>query len=161
MDSAADGDHREHVGDSDREARDAARAEAAEAAAAAEAAPEPEVTEEPAAEAPTEETAAEAPTEDTAAEAPAAEEAPAEAPAEEAAPSTDAPAEGVCVKLEFPEAGLAVLRADFPALFFVGGGAMIWGAWKRNGSSVEQLATLPLGHAAYREKNPGHRHSSM
>ncbi|MGN6499087.1 MAG: hypothetical protein ACTHKM_02955 [Tsuneonella sp.] len=29
--------------------------------------------------------------------------------------------------------GLAVLRADFPALFFVGGGAMIWGAWKRNG----------------------------
>jgi hypothetical protein len=30
-------------------------------------------------------------------------------------------------------AGLAVLRADFPALFFVGGAAMIWGAWKRNG----------------------------
>lgn len=30
-------------------------------------------------------------------------------------------------------AGLAVLRADFPALFFVCGGAMIWGAWKRNG----------------------------
>lgn len=30
-------------------------------------------------------------------------------------------------------AGLAVLRADFPALFFVGGGAMVWGAWKRNG----------------------------
>lgn len=30
-------------------------------------------------------------------------------------------------------AGLAVLRADFTALFFVGGGAMIWGAWKRNG----------------------------
>ena len=30
-------------------------------------------------------------------------------------------------------AGLAVLRADFPALFFVGGGAMLWGAWKRNG----------------------------
>jgi hypothetical protein len=29
--------------------------------------------------------------------------------------------------------GLAVLRADFPALFIVGGGAMIWGAWKRNG----------------------------
>ena len=29
--------------------------------------------------------------------------------------------------------GLAVLRADFPALFFVGGAAMIWGAWKRNG----------------------------
>ena len=26
-----------------------------------------------------------------------------------------------------------MLRADFPALFFVGGGAMIWGAWKRNG----------------------------
>ena len=30
-------------------------------------------------------------------------------------------------------AGLAVLRADLPALFFVGGGAMLWGAWKRNG----------------------------
>ena len=30
-------------------------------------------------------------------------------------------------------AGLAVLRADVPALFFVGGLAMIWGAWKRNG----------------------------
>jgi hypothetical protein len=30
-------------------------------------------------------------------------------------------------------AGLAVLRADFPALFFVGGGAMIWGAWRRSG----------------------------
>ncbi len=30
-------------------------------------------------------------------------------------------------------AGLAVLRADFPALFFVGGFGMIWGAWKRNG----------------------------
>jgi len=29
--------------------------------------------------------------------------------------------------------GLAVLRADFPALFFVGGGPMIWGAWRRNG----------------------------
>ena len=29
--------------------------------------------------------------------------------------------------------GLAVLRADFPALFFVGGASMIWGAWKRNG----------------------------
>jgi hypothetical protein len=29
--------------------------------------------------------------------------------------------------------GLAVLRADFPALFFVGGVAMIWGAWRRNG----------------------------
>lgn len=30
-------------------------------------------------------------------------------------------------------AGLAVLRADFPAFFLVGGGALIWGAWKRNG----------------------------
>ncbi len=30
-------------------------------------------------------------------------------------------------------AGLAVLRADFPALFFVGGAGMIWGAWRRNG----------------------------
>ncbi|MGX7953384.1 DUF4345 family protein [Tsuneonella sp. HG249] len=37
-------------------------------------------------------------------------------------------------------AGLAVLRADFPALFFVGGGAMIWGAWKRNG----ELLLVPV-----------------
>ncbi|WP_095011387.1 DUF4345 family protein [Tsuneonella mangrovi] len=29
--------------------------------------------------------------------------------------------------------GLAVLRADFPAMFFVGGATMLWGAWKRNG----------------------------
>ena len=37
-------------------------------------------------------------------------------------------------------AGLAVLRADFPALFFVGGAAMIWGAWKRNG----ELLLVPV-----------------
>lgn len=30
-------------------------------------------------------------------------------------------------------AGLAVLRADFPAFFIVGAACMIWGAWKRNG----------------------------
>lgn len=29
--------------------------------------------------------------------------------------------------------GLAVLRADMTAFFVVGGGCMIWGAWKRNG----------------------------
>lgn len=39
------------------------------------------------------------------------------------------------------EQGLAVLRADFPALFFVGGFAMIWGAWKRNG----ELLLVPVG----------------
>lgn len=39
-------------------------------------------------------------------------------------------------------AGLAVLRADFPALFFVGGGAMIWGAWKRNGDLLLVPALL-------------------
>lgn len=39
-------------------------------------------------------------------------------------------------------AGLAVLRADFPALFFVGGGAMIWGAWKRNGDVLLVPAAL-------------------
>jgi hypothetical protein len=39
-------------------------------------------------------------------------------------------------------AGLAVLRADFPALFFVGGGAMIWGAWKRNGDLLLIPAAL-------------------
>jgi hypothetical protein len=33
-------------------------------------------------------------------------------------------------------AGLAVLRADFPALFFLTGGAMIWGAWRRNGDPL-------------------------
>ena len=41
------------------------------------------------------------------------------------------------------EQGLAVLRADFPAFFFVGGGAMIWGAWKRNGD----LLLIPSGYA--------------
>ena len=39
-------------------------------------------------------------------------------------------------------AGLAVLRADFPALFFVGGLAMIWGAWKRNGDLLLVPAAL-------------------
>jgi hypothetical protein len=39
-------------------------------------------------------------------------------------------------------AGLAVLRADFPALFFVGGGAMIWGAWRRNGDLLLVPALL-------------------
>ena len=39
-------------------------------------------------------------------------------------------------------AGLAVLRADFPALFFVGGGAMIWGAWRRNGDLLLVPAVL-------------------
>ena len=39
-------------------------------------------------------------------------------------------------------AGLAVLRADFPALFFVGGGAMLWGAWKRNGDLLLVPAAL-------------------
>ncbi|MGX7926776.1 DUF4345 family protein [Tsuneonella sp. HG094] len=38
--------------------------------------------------------------------------------------------------------GLAVLRADFPALFFVGGGAMIWGAWKRNGDLLVVPAAI-------------------
>lgn len=38
--------------------------------------------------------------------------------------------------------GLAVLRADFPALFFVGGGAMIWGAWRRNGDLLLVPAAL-------------------
>lgn len=36
--------------------------------------------------------------------------------------------------------GLAVLRADFPALFFVGGATMLWGAWKRNG----ELLLVPV-----------------
>ena len=38
--------------------------------------------------------------------------------------------------------GMAVLRADFPALFFVGGGAMIWGAWRRNGDLLLVPAAL-------------------
>ncbi|HEY8604023.1 hypothetical protein [Tsuneonella suprasediminis] len=36
--------------------------------------------------------------------------------------------------------GLAVLRADFPALFFVGGATMLWGAWRRNG----ELLLVPV-----------------
>lgn len=38
--------------------------------------------------------------------------------------------------------GLAVLRADFPAFFFVGGVTMIWGAWKRNGDLLLIPAAL-------------------
>jgi hypothetical protein len=30
-------------------------------------------------------------------------------------------------------AGLAAMRADMTAFFVVGGGCMIWGAWRRNG----------------------------
>lgn len=39
-------------------------------------------------------------------------------------------------------AGLAALRADFPAFFFVGGGAMIFGAWKRDGDLLLVPAAL-------------------
>jgi hypothetical protein len=38
--------------------------------------------------------------------------------------------------------GLAVLRADMTALFIVGGGCMIWGAWKRNGELLLVPAAL-------------------
>jgi hypothetical protein len=38
--------------------------------------------------------------------------------------------------------GLAVLRADFPALFFVGAATMVWGAWRRNGDLLLIPASL-------------------
>ncbi len=49
-------------------------------------------------------------------------------------------------------AGLAVLRADFPALFFVGGGAMIWGAWKRNGDLLLVPAAI-FGTALFGQRD--------
>jgi hypothetical protein len=39
-------------------------------------------------------------------------------------------------------AGLAVIRADMTAFFVVGGGCMIWGAWKRNGELLLVPAAL-------------------
>jgi hypothetical protein len=38
--------------------------------------------------------------------------------------------------------GLAVMRADMSAFFLVGGGCMIWGAWKRNGELLLVPAAL-------------------
>lgn len=38
--------------------------------------------------------------------------------------------------------GLSTLRADMTAFFVVGGGAMIWGAWKRNGELLLVPAAL-------------------
>ena len=38
--------------------------------------------------------------------------------------------------------GLAVIRADMTAFFVVGGGCMIWGAWKRNGELLLVPAAL-------------------
>jgi hypothetical protein len=38
--------------------------------------------------------------------------------------------------------GLAVIRADMTAFFLVGGGCMIWGAWKRNGELLMVPAAL-------------------
>lgn len=38
--------------------------------------------------------------------------------------------------------GLAVMRADMTAFFVVGGGCMIWGAWKRNGELLMVPAAL-------------------
>ncbi len=38
--------------------------------------------------------------------------------------------------------GLASLRADFTAFFIVGGGCMVWGAWKRNGDPLLISAAL-------------------
>jgi hypothetical protein len=38
--------------------------------------------------------------------------------------------------------GLAVMRADMTAFFLVGGGCMIWGAWKRNGELLLVPAAL-------------------
>ena len=38
--------------------------------------------------------------------------------------------------------GLAVMRADMTAFFVIGGGCMIWGAWKRNGELLLVPAVL-------------------
>ena len=38
--------------------------------------------------------------------------------------------------------GLAAMRADMTAFFYVGGGAMIWGAWKRRGDPLLISAAL-------------------
>ncbi|ABC64199.1 DUF4345 family protein [Erythrobacter litoralis] len=38
--------------------------------------------------------------------------------------------------------GLSSLRADLTAFFWVGGGCMIWGAWKRNGDPLIASAAL-------------------
>ncbi len=38
--------------------------------------------------------------------------------------------------------GLSSLRADMTAFFYVGGGAMIWGAWRRRGDMLLVSATL-------------------
>jgi len=38
--------------------------------------------------------------------------------------------------------GLAAIRADMTAFFLVGGGCMIWGAWKRNGELLMVPAAL-------------------
>lgn len=38
--------------------------------------------------------------------------------------------------------GLAVIRGDMTAFFVVGGGCMIWGAWKRNGELLLGPAAL-------------------
>lgn len=38
--------------------------------------------------------------------------------------------------------GLSSIRADLTALFWVGGGCMIWGAWKRNGDPLVASAAL-------------------
>jgi hypothetical protein len=38
--------------------------------------------------------------------------------------------------------GLSSIRADLTAFFWVGGGCMIWGAWKRNGDPLVASAAL-------------------
>ena len=38
--------------------------------------------------------------------------------------------------------GLSTMRADMTAFFYVGGGAMIWGAWKRRGDPLLVSAAL-------------------
>jgi hypothetical protein len=38
--------------------------------------------------------------------------------------------------------GVAVMRADMTAFFLIGGGCMIWGAWKRNGELLLVPAAL-------------------
>lgn len=54
-------------------------------------------------------------------------------------PATAAPSFGVSADGPM---GLAALRADFTAFFIVGGFAMLWGAWKRNGDLLLIPAAL-------------------
>ena len=50
--------------------------------------------------------------------------------------------------------GLAVMRADMTAFFVVGGGCLIWGAWKRNGELLLVPAASSTASALWGAINP-------